>query len=692
MSRNAISRRREKDRGRSVRNKAAPASGIFPDVERVSGARRSSRTHDASGDGEPRARWPLVIDDLEKSRRMACPRGLVPRQIFNKNGDQMSVCVRAVDPALSADPFHHASRDITGMRYAVRRLDGSVIATHNIPAKTSRGKKVALEHPMFHFRDDIHAVRIHPESHTPAHADATGPRHNPLEAYHHAMTKLVIRGHDGAPYGVLTPLEADAAGTATLYSLHRMPEYQTFRRGSSQRTSEPGTPDWEHRGSGIVLTPAQVEYLHQHPPTAGEALGPSGQPFVSWRRIAVPAVDSQHRPIPGRPLHVRYELQLAPSVYGDQIGELRKPHVRKYQGDEPLVEQRFKGFLEHARKRLFPREADRKPSAELEALLQGHGGDVGKLIESGDLGHENVTRQGSGARKQRTVEPRKPISERDALVLGTRWKGQNAALIDALRTYARVRFPGADDAAIDDAIDAGLVHAIHRFDPQMGVPFARYARQIASGFIHRIGHEHGQMHGAERFAHVGEAGGASAEDLLIEREEEEERARERASGRERQRPPRPDLRSVPGPAPAETTPRPRAVTKDTAHREDVGSQEDFGRVLEQVFPDDDKTRRVMAALYPTGDFGRGAEYKRARELTGVPYEELLGFSRVAQKVKDHRAYQRYRDQWLRDTEERRYELSRSQPGPGTPGGLLQKTLDAIGDELGLLKLARRVRQ
>lgn len=708
MSRNAVSRRRERDRARSIRNKAAPASGILTDVDHVNEAPVSSSTHDRDDDRvgprlhvstELRNGVPLVVEDLEedldKSRRMACPRGLVPKQIFNKNGDQMSVCVREVDPAISSDPFYHASRDITGMRYGVRRLDGSVIATWNIPGKTSRGKKLAIAHPMFHFGDDVHAVRLHPESHEPAHPDAAGPRHNPLEAYHHAVGKLIIRGHDGAPYGVLTPLDADAEGNVTLYNLLRRPEHQYYRRGANNRTSEPGTPDWEHRGSGIAVTPEQVEFLHRHPPTSGVERGPSGHPFVTWTRIAVPAVDAERRPIPGRPLHVRYEVKLDPSVYGDQYDALRKPHVRKYEGDEPIIEQRFRRFVEHARRRLFPREADRRPSAEVKALLQAHGGDIAKLIESGDLGHQNVTRQGAGGfgdRKQRTVEARKPISERDALVLGARWKAQNPAHIDALRTYARMRFPGtADDAAIDDAIDAGLTHAIHRFDPSLGIPFVRYARQTANGFIQRIGHDQGQMHGAERFAAFGEAAGASAEDLLIEREEEQERKQKQRPGRA-ETPPRQGAPSGLRSTPTAATATSRISSKDAAYREDHGSQEEFGRVLEQVFPEDERTRRVMAALYPTGDFGRGGDYRRARELTGVPYEELRTFSAPAERVKAHRAYQRYKDHWLRDAEERRAALERSQSRVARKGELVQKTLDAIGDELGLLALARRVRE
>ena len=617
--------------------------------------------------------------DLLKSRQRACRQGLTARQVTTKRGYKMSVCVRAAEVPL--DHLHHARTDISEMTHVIRVPEPGgtgYLATHGVPDRTTLGRKLGfMLHPAQHFEpDDLHAVPIHADSHRLGHS--------PAEAYHHAVSHQVLRGADGEHYGVINAVEHDAEGRPTRYLVSRSKQNRFFGR-----VGRPAD-DRLNRGHGITLSPVELAYVKEHPPRTGTMHDPGGRVFLYYSRIELPTLDADGKPIPGRPPRVRYDARIDPSRYGDRYESLKVQPYWKVDSDEPNAEARFRSYVETLRRRLIPREADRQASAPIEELLERHGGDIGRLMASGELGHENAPFQGKGDVKLPMLRPRKPISERDLVHLSSLWQAQHPGVVESIRNRAQKRHPVLnDDALVQTAIDSGIEDAIHRFDPAKGTDFNTYAKQSAFGHLRRTAQARGQGVGAERFAGSADEVAPSAEDQMIAREERAEAARE---GK------RPDDEGG-GEDTAEPSPEGvrelarRKAARDAAYREAGGSQAEFGGVVEQALPDDPKARQVITALYPTGDFGASAQYRLASQQTGIPIPELMRYEWARAKVAGHAAYARYKDRRLKGHDELREELSRSQGAvDGERAPALDRVVGAIQKERRRRELVKRLRK
>ncbi len=627
-----------------------------------------------------RTAW-IAGANIRKSRPRQCRPGLVVRAIVDRIGRKMTVCVKPAPPA-AIDPLHHARTSLDEATHILRVPTDSgheYLGVGSVPDRTTLGEKLArIQHPLQHFTDDLHAVPKHPES------DALG--HSPGEAYHHALMRQMLRGADGEHFGAVLVAARDAEGHPTRYTIKRAPEHRVHLRLRDRRSAEDEIP---HQGSGLDVTPAQLSYLESHPPKSGVEVGPSGDVFAKWSRIALPATDSEGKPIPGRPPRVRYEVRLLPSVYGgkEAYDKLYQVPLWSVAADEAVAERRFRTFVDKARGRFFPREADRPSAGDVTDLLRRHNGDVTGLIQSGDLGHENVH---GTTKRQRTVAPRKPISSTEMQHLVSRWRAQHPAAVGAIRQEVQRRHPSFnDDALLDDAIDRGVELAIHRFDPEHGVDFTRFARATARGEVLAAAHALGASHGAERFASHGAASehDTSDDDERMPHDPETERSGfdddEPAEGAEGER------GSSAGRSAIEPARRRRATP---ANDRDVGSQTEFDRVLEEALPDQPEDRRILSALYPTGNFTGGAAYKEAAKKTGLPLETFFKYAPVVQRIKAHPAYARYHDRHLREAEERKMEEQGIARSLGQAEPLLHRVVAAIEGEEQVMQLAKHLRR
>ncbi len=409
-----------------------------------------------------------------KSRQRQCPPHLVSLPMVDSLGRHTTYCVKPPPPEMLHDPFYAAKRDIAGTTH-LARIPG--LAQHHviaiggaIPDRTTLGEKITrYRHPLQHLGDDVHIIEKHPDS------DALG--HTPPQAYQYAVGKLLVRGQAGEPYGIGEVTARDAQGKPTRYRLHRDRKYTfTGRISAADRKDHP-------RGSGVDLAAAQFEYLQQHPPEVSVETTPSGEVFATHSKMLFPPVDADGHPIAGRPLEARHEIKLHPVVYGGEQAFRAlglTPH-RKFEGSEKDAGRAFLTYLEQARRKFFAREADRAPSGSVDELLRQHNGNVDQLVMSGDLGHENVALPPTERRKQHWVGAKKPIGEREIDQLVLHWRAQHPALIDSIKAEVARQHPVLrGDAAIDNAIDAGIANAIHRYDPKRG-DFARFARQTAVG-------------------------------------------------------------------------------------------------------------------------------------------------------------------------------------------------------------------
>ena len=606
-------------------------------------------------------------ENLRKSRPRKCPAGLVVRAIIDRLGRKMTVCVKPTPPGI-LDPLHTAKHDLDGATHVLRvpgEKGPEYIASHGVPAKTTLGQKLdRILHPLQHFdEDEVHAIPIHPES--------RGRGHDATAAYHHAVGKVVIRGADGEPFAVTHVTKRDADGNPTVYRVSRLPEY---RRGRIGRRA--GDPDEHvfHRGGGIDVTPAQLEYLMQHPPRTGVGVGPTGEVFGKWARMALPAVDSDGRAVPGRAPRVRYDILLHPSVYGGEAGyqTLKTAPGWNIEEDEPTADARFRDYMDLARRRFFPREADRPAAGEVDELIRRHNGDIGQVIESGDLGHENVARE---SRKQHTVAAKKPIAPRDLTKLVALWRAQHPGLIEAARGEIRRQHPGFnDDAQFDEVVDGAIETAIHRFDPQVNPDFTRYARSIMRGQLRDAAQRRGAEYGALR-----EAAGAPLQPFDADRAEVRDEAGEEPPARAGAA----RVGAHPQAAPSRKTLR--------IYDRSLGSQAEFDKVLEAALPEEPDKRRVISALYPTGNFVAGAAYKEAAAKTGLPQEHFFQYLPVVQRIKQHPSYQRYRDRYFRQAEEERDEAEALARALNPEAPPLLRVVSAIEGEVRHFQLAKRLR-
>ena len=625
-----------------------------------------------------RTAW-IAGANIRKSRPRQCRPGLVVRAIVDRLGRKMTGCIKPAPPA-AIDPLHHARTSLEDATHILRVPTASgyeYLGVGSVPDRTTLGEKLArIQHPLQHFADDLHAVPTPPES--------TALGHSPGEAYHHALMRQMLRGADGEHFGAVLVAARDAEGNPTRYTIKRAPDHRVHLRLRDRKRPEDEVP---HQGSGLDVTPAQLGYLEAHPPKSGVEVGPSGDVFARWSRIALPATDSEGKPIPGRPPRVRYEVRLLPSVYGgkEAYDQLYQVPLWSVAADEAVAERRFRTFIDKARSRFFPRETDRPPAGDVTDLLRRHNGDVTGLIQSGELGHENVH---GTTKRQHTVAPRKPISSSEMQYLVSRWRAQHPAAVGAIRQEVQRRHPSFnDDALLDDAIDRGVELAIHRFDPEHGVDFTRFARATARGEVLAAAHALGAAHGAERFASHGAASehdGADDDERSPRAPEADEPTFDDDAAERGER--------GGGEAAARGTVEPARRRRTTpANDRDVGSQTAFERVLEEALPDQPEDRRILSALYPTGNFTGGAAYKEAARKTGLPLETFFKYAPVVQRLKAHPAYARYHARHLREAEERKMEeqgIARSL-GQGEP--LLHRVVAAIEGEEQVLQLAKRLR-
>lgn len=635
--------------------------------------------------------------DLEKSRQRVCPQGLVSRWVITKRGYKMSVCVNPDKEG--AEPLHSAKTEHEGLPHLMKvgTPNGPVfLATHGVPGKSSQGDKLEyIRHPLQYLDDDdVHAVDKDPESEVLGHSNE--------QAYHHAMRNHILRGAGGEIYGMLQVSRRDPHGEPTEWTLYRSKENQFANRLASRR----GGDQPANRGQGIPLRAAELSYLREHPPTTGPLEGPDGRAFAYYSRLALPVLDADGRPIAGRPPRVRYEVRFDPSIYGgaEAFKKLKMMPGWRKTLDEPKADARFRRFVETAKRRLFAREADRPSSGSVAELLEKHGDSVEALLRSGDLGHLTVPMQAGGKVRVKRVSPRKPLSERDTLFLVSKWKQENPGLVETLKNQARARYPLLnDEAAMDNAIDDGITAAIHGFDPSLKSAFNWYVVHTTRGHLYRAAHARGEEHGAEQLVAGPRPGkGArrgpdSSED--DEREEPSHEAGDDASEEEKDEP-ETDLDPDAEPATPRARPPSRKKSKADADKpfQEHGSQVEFGKILEQVLPGDARARTAISALYPTGDLGAGAHYRRAEAETGIPLQDLLGYGAQIARVKRDAAYQRYFDRRLKSADPaREAALSRGQPtGPlkkrrsrHTPS--LAETLRAIGEELRIAELKARLK-
>ncbi len=613
----------------------------------------------------------VATSAILKSRQRQCPPGLVREAIVDKNGRRMTLCIRPAPPEHLADPFHEARRNIEGAEGVLRVPSPTghhYIGVGEMPYRTTRGENLArLLHPLEHFGSSLHYVPLDPE--------ADPEKHDPEQAYHLAMGKQVVRGSDGEAYGVGQVTGRDAKGKPTGYRLLRLPKYVFF--GTTRAAND---PESLHRGSGIDLSPAEFEYLRAHPPKNGVAAGANGEVFATYSRIALPAVDSDGRAVPGRPLQVRYDLKLHPSVYGGEeaFRSLQMLPYRKIKGDEAKADRHFQRYLDKARRKFFEHIKNRPPSGPVEELLRQHNGDVEQLVASGDLGHENVLRE-SPTRKQRTFRPSKPIGERGIAQLVMHWKAQHPTVVDSLKAQAERQYPVLDEAVLDDAVERGIANAIHRFDPARGTTFRAFARHSALGQVAEAVRQSGATYGAERFA---------AHDDVFDPRGEDDESGEADEGGEEHAEEEGEERGDDFEAPRQNlgrqAPRPsRQAERDAAFRPNQGSQAEFRQALTQAFPDDPKTQEVISALHPTGDIPAGAHVMEASRLTGLSLGELDKYRPLVARLKDHPAYRRYYDKHLRHIDEKRDELNRSLSSGRRQAARVQrvhKTLSAIRGE------------
>ena len=606
----------------------------------------------------------VVQSAILKSRQRQCPPGLVREAIVDKLGRRMTVCVRPAPPEHLADPFHTARRKIDGAK-GILRLPSPTghqyIGVGEMPDRTTLGENLGrLQHPLEHFGTSLHYVPLDPES--------DPSKHDPEQAYHLAMGKQIVRGSDGEAYGVGQVTGRDAKGKPTGYRLLRLPKYVFF--GTTRAAND---PDSLHRGSGIDLSPAEFEYLRAHPPKNGVAAGANGEVFATYSRIALPAVDSDGRAVPGRPLQVRYDLKLHPSVYGGEeaFRSLQMLPYRKFKGDEAKTDRHFERYLDKARRKFFEHIQNRPPSGPVEELLRQHNGDVEQLVASGDLGHENVLRD-SRTRKQRTFRPAKPIGERGIAQLVMHWKAQHPTAVDSLKAQAERQYPVLDEAVLDDAIERGIGNAIHRFDPKRSTSFRAFARHTALGEVAEAVRQSGATYGAERLAahddvfdprsedderdDENEPGGDDERDE--ERQDEHNDERQDEHDDKRQDDQEGDDLEAPGPSRRRQARPSRQAARDAAFQPN-GSQAEFRQALAQVYPEDPKAQEVISALHPTGDIPAGAHLMEASRLTGLSLDELGKYRPLVERLKTHPAYRRYYEKHLRDVDEKRDELNRS---------------------------------
>ncbi len=605
--------------------------------------------------------------NLRKSRMRQCRAGLVIRAIVDRLGRKMTVCVKPTPPGI-LDPLHTAKREL-GDATHVLKVPGpkgpEYIASHSVPQKTTLGRKLdRILHPLQHFLDDeVHAIAVHPES--------RGLGHDPEAAYHHAVGKVVIRGAEGEPYAVVHAQKRDAQGHPTLYRLTKLPEYQRRRMGRGK--NDPDERTFYRGGGGTDITPAELEYVQRPPPRTGVAVGPSGEVFAKWQRLARPAVDSDGQAIPGRPAKVRYDILLHPSVYGGQEGyeTLQSAPGWDITEDEPVADARFRDYMDLARRRFFARETDRPASGAVDELIRQHNGDIGQVIESGDLGHENVVRE---FRKQHLVSGRKPITPRDLTKLVALWRAQHPGLVEAARQEIRRKHAGFnDDALFDEAVDRGIEEAIHRYAPKVGRDFTRYARSLLRNRLRDAVQRGGAEYGALQEAAASPLRSFHDDHEGPDDDGADEPRASGSAGRFHARPATPSRKTL------------------RIYDRTLGSQAEFGKVLEDVLPEDAETRRVMAALYPTGNFVAGAAYKEASEKTGLPQERFFQYLPVVQRIKQHPSYQRYRDLHFRAAEEERDEAEALSRALGAEAPPLLRVVSAIEGELRHFQLAKRLR-
>lgn len=584
--------------------------------------------------------------DIERARSRSCPPGLRGTQLVDAAGHRLSVRARPdhrgrpgplhpehacathrVTPETANYVFRVARRPGDGRGpghdyYAVWELDPDVRRKRAL-----EGEWLSIGYPAGHFEGwEIHGAPIEPDSYD--------LRHTPDEAYRHAMERTVIRDAEGKHYGLLVVIARDESGP-TRYRLMRFREHQFFNRLSARAgKDDDGSP--VGRGGGIDLTPAQVDFLRGNPPRTGVELH-DGQPFAQWSRLAVPSVDADGRAIARGRLQVRYEVKLDPSVYGgdENFWRLRVVPYWKVEADEPDAEAAFRAHVADARRRFFAREADRPAVAEVDELLHCHGGDVARLLASGELGHVTVDHEDMRTRGQRTVRPRKPLADRDAARLAEIWKLQNPGIVNAIRADIQRRASAlVDDAALDEAISRAVEDAIHRYSPGLG-EFSRFARRRARAEALRAAQELAREHEAGRlWADAPEAsddgpGAGPVEDA-----------------------------GVAGVAAGRSTKRTRTVFRVG------GSQSEADAVLERALPDDAAARQAVRILYPTLDFSvgiRSAGVAAASlaaagmaELSGMPPLRLLDRLRaLVDRVKRHPAYDEYWRRHLAGLEERR---------------------------------------
>ncbi len=428
-------------------------------------------------------------------------------------------------------------------------------------------------------------------------------------------------------------------------------------------------------------------------------MGPSGEVFASYSRIAVPSVDADGRVIPGRPMQVRYDLKLDPSVYGGEeaFRSLRVLPFRKFTGDEAKVDRHFQRYLDKARRKFFEHVQSRPPSGPVEELLRQHNGDVEQLVASGHLGHENVLQERPG-QKLRTFASRKPIGERGIVQLVMHWKAQHPTVVEGIRAHANRTYPVLDDAVIDDAIERGVGKAIHRFDASRGATFRAFARRTALGEISEAARQSGAGYGVERFAADDDVydprqdpnhpAGPAAADSEPEPRSKVSQARSRAqAGNGADEPPAP--RPV---APSRHAPRPsRTTERDTLHQPH-GSLSEFRQALEQALPGDEKAHAAISALHPTGDFPAGANLMEAARRTGLSLDELGKYRPVIERLKSHPAYRRYYDQHLRDVDaarEERMERSLDRTRVLAPVQHYHRAIEAIRGEARVASIVSR---
>jgi hypothetical protein len=616
----------------------------------------------------------LAGANINKSRIKQCAPGLVVRAIVDRIGRRTTHCVLPSEPG-HIDPLHHAKHFIEGATHVVRvpSAEGyEYLATHGVVQKTTQGDKLErIAHPVQHFEDDMHAIAIHPDSH------ALG--HTPEQAYHHAVGKLLVRGADGETFGIAHPIKRDTQGHPRVYRVYRDAEYQSKRRMGGRKAE---TSAANARGTGIDVNPAQLAYLQSHPPKKVVSMGANGQVFASSQRIALPAVDSDGQPIPGRPLRVRYDIELDPWVYGAGYADLATAPGRGFTEDEPKADQRFRSYTDGLRRRLFPREDDRPAAGSIDELIRRHNGDVNQVIESGDLGHRNVAKE---SRKQRTVGMEKPLGRDELQRLVGFWRAQHPALIDGIHQQVKRKVPSFNDSAeFDNAVDDGIESAIHRFDPQVGKDFVRYARSIVRGHVMDAAQRRGAEYGAERdLAHVTLP--SFRDEGAAEHDDDDEAAPPRKAALEPAPAANDNASSRPKPTPSQPKPKLRIYDPN------LGSQAEFGKVLEQVLPAEAEQRRVIAALYPTGNFIAGARYKEAAQKTGLPQEHFFQYLPVVQRIKAHPEYRRYFERQFKVADEERHEAEALERGLDPEAPSLIKVVSAIDGEGRHLELAKRLR-